>query len=114
MDPAEKSLQMRFASHTSWAKTADRSARTENARKARQARFIEQAREMHPEATDEQIEQVANSLKKAAYSDMARRSVQARRAKREAAEEAEQRRIDAALAADAPEPAASVAGDDAA
>ncbi|MGA5489610.1 hypothetical protein ACPCK1_17860 [Streptomyces pseudogriseolus] len=69
----------------SWAKTPDRSARTAAARKAsHHTRFLDKAREMHPEATETQIEQIAESLRKAHYSALALKSAAARRAKSEA------------------------------
>lgn len=101
MDPNERSMQMRLASHQSWANTPDRAARTANARKARQERFITQAREMHPGATDEQIAQVADSLRSAHYTALALRSAKARRLKRDAAKESQRQQIEAAITADA-------------
>lgn len=99
MDTSERSMQMRFASHISWARTEDRSARTEAARKAsHHTRFIQKAREMHPDASDAVIEATAESLKKAHYQQMALRSAQARRAKSAAAKKAKQARIDRRLA----------------
>ena len=39
LTPAERSMQRRLAVHSSWAKTENRTARTEPARKAAFARF---------------------------------------------------------------------------
>ena len=76
----------------SWANTTDRSARTAAARRAsHHTRFIEKARELHPDATEAQIAAAAESLRKAHYQDLARKSAAARRLKREAAQ-AEKRR----------------------
>lgn len=108
MNPSERSMQMRYASHISWANTTDRSARTEAARRAsHHTRFVTQAREMHPNATDEQIAKVADSLRKAHYTELARRSAQARRIKGQQARAAKQRRVEAELnAAKSGKPAA--------
>lgn len=84
MNTSERSMQMQVAAHKSWARTTDRSARTANARKAsHHTRFLVQAREMHPGASDKELEQVAESLKKAHYKALALRSAQARRIKNE-------------------------------
>jgi hypothetical protein len=69
----------------SWANTPDRSARTAAARRAsHHTRFLDQAREMHPDASEKQIAEVAESLRKAHYSALALKSAAARRAKRDA------------------------------
>jgi len=79
MNPSERSMTMRFAAHKSWANTTDRSARTAPARRASNKRFLEQAREQHPDATDAQIEQIAESLSKAYFTELSLKSAQARR-----------------------------------
>ncbi|MFE4691209.1 hypothetical protein ACFRH6_14265 [Streptomyces sp. NPDC056749] len=80
--PAELSMRMRLASHKSWATTTDRPARTAAARRAsHHTRFLTMAREMHPDASDEQIAAVAESLRKAHYTELAMRSAKARRLK---------------------------------
>ncbi|THA78380.1 hypothetical protein E6R60_05705 [Streptomyces sp. A0642] len=80
--PTERSMRMRLASHKSWAGTPDRSARTAAARKAsHHTRFLKAARELHPDATDEQITAVAESLRSAHYTELALRSAKARRLK---------------------------------
>lgn len=72
----------------SWANTTNRSARTEAARRAsHHTRFLDKAREMHPDASEQQIAEVAESLRKAHYSALALKSVAARRAKSAAAKE---------------------------
>lgn len=82
MNTNERSMQMRLAAHTSWANTTDRSARTANARRASHTtRFLEMARKKHPNATEAQIEQIAESLRKAHYTALALKSAAARRAK---------------------------------
>ncbi|MFD3717212.1 hypothetical protein [Streptomyces sp. NPDC058674] len=71
----------------SWANTPDRASRTAAARKAsHHTRFIEAARTKHPDASDEQISAIAESLRKAHYTELARRSAAARRLKRETAQ----------------------------
>ncbi|AZM53299.1 hypothetical protein DMA15_12455 [Streptomyces sp. WAC 01529] len=76
----ERSLKMRIAAHTSWANTTDRSARTAAARKASHwTRFLDMAREQHPDATEQQIEQIAESLRKAHFTELALRSAASRR-----------------------------------
>ncbi|MFJ8755632.1 hypothetical protein [Streptomyces cyaneofuscatus] len=78
--PTELSMRMRLASHKSWAATPDRSARTANARKAsHHTRFLVKARELHPDATEEQLAEVAKSLRSAHYTELALRSAKARR-----------------------------------
>lgn len=99
MNTSERTMQLRLAAHISWAKTADRSARTAAARKAsHHTRFLAKAREMHPDATEAQIEKAAESLRKAHYSELARKSAQARRIKRELAQKDKARRIERELA----------------
>ncbi|MFE9300571.1 hypothetical protein [Streptomyces sp. NPDC006856] len=89
MNTSEQSMRMRLAAHKSWSATTDRSARTEAARKAsHHTRFLKKAREMHPQATEEQIEAVAESLRKAHYTELALKSVQSRRIKSAQAKEA--------------------------
>jgi hypothetical protein len=81
MDPQDRSLRARLAVHTSWANTLDPQSRTAKARAAAAGRFEKQAREMHPDATDEQIARVAEHLRKAHAQRMALASAKARRAK---------------------------------
>lgn len=99
MDPQERSVQMRLASYRSWANTADRSARTANARKASHERFLVQARQMHPDASDEQVAQAAEMLRRAHFTELSQRSAQARRIRREEKQREKQRRIEEQLAA---------------
>lgn len=109
MDTSERSMKMRLASYKSWANTRDRSARTEAARRAsHHTRFIEKARELHPGATEEQIAEAAESLRKAHYQELALRSAQARRLKSEARKAEQRKRIAAELrqAAKSAKPAA--------
>lgn len=71
---------MRLAAHKSWAKTTDRSKRTAAARKAsHHTRFMDQARRDNPDATEQELAQIADSLKKTFYTELALKSAQARR-----------------------------------
>ena len=79
----EKSLAASVAAHTSWANTTDRAARTAKARAALQAKF---EREVDPEGTMPPAERAkrAEHLRKAYYARLALKSVQARRAAKQA------------------------------
>lgn len=75
---SERSLLARLASHSSWAKTEDRSARTEAARQAFRDRFEQQ---VDPEGTldpDERARRAENA-RKAFYTRLALKSVRSRR-----------------------------------
>lgn len=86
MTPEERKLRAQLGAETSWANTLDRTARTAAGSRAAEARFEEQAREQHPDATDEQIAQVAEHLRRAHMRRIALKSVTARRKKKAAAE----------------------------
>ncbi|MFD6874494.1 MULTISPECIES: hypothetical protein [unclassified Streptomyces] len=79
MSPEERSLRARLAAHVSWAVTPDPASRTAKARAAADGKFEQQARELHPGATDEVIARVTRSLRSAHYSRMALKSATARR-----------------------------------
>lgn len=99
MNTSERSMQMRLAAHKSWSNTPDRASRTAAARRAsHHTRFVEKARELHPDATEAQIETVAASLRKAHYTELALRSAQARRIKSQAAKDAQRKKQAAELA----------------
>ncbi|MGV0993428.1 MAG: hypothetical protein ACOYB7_14370 [Mycobacterium sp.] len=70
LTPSERSLVGQLAAHESWAKTENRSARTANARKALEDKFLAEA------GGDRQR---AESLRKAHYARLALKSAQARR-----------------------------------
>lgn len=98
MDTSERSMQMRIASYQSWAQTKDRSARTAAARRrSHHTRFIEKARELHPDGTEEQITAAADALKKAFYTDLARRSAQSRRIRSQMTQADKQKRVNQLL-----------------
>ena len=70
LTPVERSLRGKIAVETSWANTEDRAARTAKARRASEARFLEQA------GGDPQR---AEHYRKAHFARMALKSAQARR-----------------------------------
>lgn len=78
MDPQNRSLRARLAAHASWANTLDPASRTAKARAAANARFEREARDKHPDATDEQIARIAEHLRKAHFTRLALASAQAR------------------------------------
>lgn len=78
--PTERALLSSIAAHSSWANTEDRSARTAPARRALEAKFLDQA------GGDPQR---AESLRKAHFQRLALKSAQSRRRAREALEAAE-------------------------
>jgi hypothetical protein len=77
-------LRSQIGAHTSWAKTADRSARTAPARKALEEKFL---READPDNRLTPVERAkaAENLRKAHYKRMALKSAQARRRRNGAA-----------------------------
>ncbi|MGN7247094.1 hypothetical protein ACTHQ1_05085 [Janibacter anophelis] len=77
--PAERRLAASIAAHESWAATEDRSARTAPARRALDAKFLEQA------GGDPKR---AESLRSAYFKRLALKSAQSRRRAREATEAA--------------------------
>ncbi|MEV5182881.1 hypothetical protein AB0K88_24285 [Streptomyces werraensis] len=81
INPSERSMQLRLAAHLSWANTLDPKSRTAKARAAANGRFEKKARELHPDATPEQIARVAEHLRKAHFQELALKSAAARRAK---------------------------------
>ena len=76
---SERRLRSSLAAHTSWANTEDRSARTAPARRALDAKFLEQA------GGDPKR---AEHLRKAHFQRLALKSAQSRRRAREATEAA--------------------------
>jgi hypothetical protein len=77
LTPVERSLRGQLAAHTSWGNTPDRAARTANARKAFEDRFLAAA------GGDAKR---AESLRKAYFARLALKSAQARRRKSAVAE----------------------------
>ena len=74
LSPAEARLRASIASHTSWAKTADRTARTANGRAALNQKFLDQA-------GGDPVR--AEHLRKAHYARLALKSAVARRKAKE-------------------------------
>lgn len=81
MTPESRKLRAQLAAHVSWANTPDPASRTAKARAAAADKWIAKAREMHPEAGEEQIARVAESLRKAHFSRMAYAAHASRRRK---------------------------------
>lgn len=77
LTPAERSLRGKIAVETSWANTKDRSARTANARRALEEKFLREADGDHTRAAH---------LRKAHFARLALKSAQARRRKAVVAE----------------------------
>lgn len=78
LTPAERSQRASIASHTSWSRTEDRTARTAGARRASDARF---EKLVDPDGTlspDERAKRAANA-RKAHYTRMAYLSARARK-----------------------------------
>ena len=77
------STAARIAAHRSWARTADRTARTENGRRGLEERFLREARELlGPDATDRQVADSAASLRSAYFVSLSARGNAARQARR--------------------------------
>ena len=70
LTPAERKLRAQIAAHDSWARTEDRSARTANARRALEDKFL-------AEVDGDELR--AASLRKAYFARLALKSAQARR-----------------------------------
>ena len=78
-DPNDRSLIASIAADVSWARTADRAARTEAARKALYDRFEAQ---VPAEVTDPATRALAaENLRRAYYKSLARKSALSRKAK---------------------------------
>lgn len=81
LTPSERSMRARAASHASWAKCPDRSARTAAARAARDRQF-EQAVDPDGVLSEEERQRRAESARRQHMVTMGLRSAQARRARR--------------------------------
>ena len=75
MTPAERKIRAQIAANDSWAQTEDRPARTANARKALDDKFL-------TEAGGDPVK--AESLRKAYYARLAFKSAKARRLRKQA------------------------------
>ena len=77
---ASRSVIARLGAHESWARTADRSARTARARAQFDARFEREARKrLGLDATPRQIAEAAASARKAYFARLALASIAARK-----------------------------------
>lgn len=87
--PGDRSLVATIAAHESWARTADRSARTAPARAALMARF---EAEVDPDGTLPPAERArrAESKRKAYFARLALKSARSRRGAKEAGEAIDQ------------------------
>jgi predicted component of type VI protein secretion system len=83
MTPAERSLRARTAVHTSWANTADRSARARGGVEGALRKLEDQIDPEHLLAPAVR-RQRAESLRKARMADLARQSAKARRERKAA------------------------------
>lgn len=83
-DQASRRLAARIGAHARWARTLDRTAATAPARAALEAKWERMAREMHPDATEDEIKRAAESLRHAHLVRMALRSAEIRRKRRTA------------------------------
>lgn len=84
MNAEERKLRAQLGAEVSWANTLDRTARTAPGSRAADARFEKQARDMYPDASDEQITKTAEHLRKAHFRRMGLASATKRRKAREA------------------------------
>lgn len=78
------SMHATFAVLTSWGRTPDRAARTAPARQAQLDRFEKAVRAEFPDASDRQVQQMADARMRAFYVGLAKRSAAARRARKAA------------------------------
>lgn len=88
MDAEQRKLRAQLGAEISWARTADRTARTSAGLRAAEARFETQAREMHPDGSPQLIAKVAEHLRKAHMRAIALKSVETRNRKRQSTEAA--------------------------
>lgn len=84
MDTTERSLQMRLASHLSWANTNDRTKRTAPGRRAADDRFAKQV-DPNNELPAEVRALRADSARRAFFAAIALKSHQSRKAKKKVA-----------------------------
>jgi hypothetical protein len=77
--PEERTVRAQLASHESWARTLDPTARTENARRASDKRFETKVRAEFPDLPDADVARLAEHARKAHYKRMQLLSAKARR-----------------------------------
>jgi hypothetical protein len=78
LSPGERRLFGRAGAYESWARTVDRSARTEPARRAFNAKFADEVDPNH-ELPEEERARLAEAARKAYYARLSAKSVQSRR-----------------------------------
>lgn len=76
--PSARTMISRIASHEKWANTPDRAAATASARRAFEDRFLRQARERFGDLPLADLQQRAESIRKAYFTRLARASAEAR------------------------------------
>ena len=81
---AERRLIGQIAAHKRWTQVRDRTAATQAARDAQMTGWMQQAREMHPDADDDLIRKVAEHLRQLKMKQMALASAQSRRTRKTA------------------------------
>jgi hypothetical protein len=76
-----RTVMAKIAAHEKWAKLdpTGRRAATSAARKAAEDRFVDQARQQHPDANEAHIAKVVANLKSAHYRRLAMLSAKSRR-----------------------------------
>ena len=72
MASTERSLRAKIAAHERWAREADRSAATAPARQANDDRYLNAARALHPNLTEEEVAVRAANLRSADMTRLAR------------------------------------------
>jgi hypothetical protein len=82
--PEERALLARAAAFDRWGKTPDRAAALAPAHAARDARWLNQVRDEFPDLDDATALKMAESRRRAFYVRIARKSAEARRARRHA------------------------------
>jgi hypothetical protein len=82
--PLPNSIDAQIAVLKSWGRTPDRAARTAPARDAQMARFLREVIAEFPDADDQAVAQMADARMRAHFKLMAKRSGEARRARKAA------------------------------
>jgi hypothetical protein len=78
LTPEQLAMRARAAAHAQWAKEPDPTARTAAKREAFYRRFEREARELHPDGSEELIARSAEHLRKAYMARLALASSRAR------------------------------------
>lgn len=88
LTPEQRSQRARIAAAVSWANTTDRSARGRNAQDGLRRKFEREARELHPDASEEHIAKAAESLYKAHFARITYDRMKKQAARKQAAQSA--------------------------